>query len=161
MACLLTIAIPTYNRGTLIERQLKSIFSFLPNQGEEIEILVCDNASTDNTESIVDKFQATNRNLTYFRQESNTGFDGNVYACYEKAQGTFVWFLSDDDQLAPDAIKIVLDQIKLRNDASVVTFSFLNPNQSNPEFQNINSHRSFDSITAVEDFFKVIMRRNL
>lgn len=157
MAYFLTIAIPTYNRGMFIERQLKSIFSCLPNHGAEIEILVCDNASSDNTESVVDKYKATNQNLTYFRQESNIGLDGNVYTCYEKAQGAFVWFLSDDDQLVPGAIQIVLDQIKIRNDASVVAFSFVNQNEPISEFHSIKCNHSFDSLAAVKDFFKVIM----
>jgi glycosyltransferase involved in cell wall biosynthesis len=157
MAYFLTIAIPTYNRGVFIERQLKSIFSCLSNHGAEIEVLVCDNASSDNTQCVVDKYKATNQNLTYFRQESNIGLDGNIYTCYERAQGAFVWFLSDDDQLMPSAIETVFDQLKSRNDASVTLFSFVNPNETIPESHGIKCHHSFSSQAAVEDFFKVIM----
>ena len=51
---ILTIAIPTYNRAIFLERSLKSIISqACPN----IEIIVSDNASTDNTAKIVENIE--------------------------------------------------------------------------------------------------------
>ena len=89
---LISIIIPTYNQGEFLERCLKSISS---QTYKNFEIIVIDNASTDNTKSIVDKFNylplkyLVNKNKGMIAQSRNLGI--------QKARGDIIAFLDSDD----------------------------------------------------------------
>lgn len=134
---ILTIAIPTYNRATFLSRLLDSIFS---QYSDEVEVLVSDNASTDNTDEIIKKYQE----LKYIKNSENIGSDANFLQCYEKARGKFVWLVGSDDILLDNTLDYLVEFLK-NNDVSHV---FLNhcffkndepPNEYN-KFLNINSN---------------------
>ena len=100
MTPLLSVCVLTYNRsGTLRE----TLDSLLPQAAEcpEIEVLVSDNASADDTESVMRDYCARHPGLRYSRNATNVGFDGNVIACIEYAAGVYVAFFSDDDIAPP------------------------------------------------------------
>jgi len=54
---LLTIAIPTYNRADLLDKQLTWLSQAIKGFETECEILVSDNCSTDHTQSIINKWR--------------------------------------------------------------------------------------------------------
>lgn len=108
---LLTIAIPTYNRLEKLKVSLKKVLDYTEGH-DEIEIFVSDNASTDGTKEYVANIQKENRNLNYYRNETNLGFDGNFLNCFRKARGKYLWILSDDDWLMENAVKTVLHVIE-------------------------------------------------
>ncbi len=111
MSPLLTIAIPTYNRSKYLERLLTS----LAEQGEfksEIEIIVSDNASPDETSEVVDRFKSNGLTIRYLRNESNIGPDANFLQCYEAANGKYVWIFGDDDFIKPGGIATVLSHLR-------------------------------------------------
>ena len=116
----LTIAIPTYNRAAYLENQLCEILRQL-KEYDDIEILISDNCSTDQTESVVRNHKQSF--INYYKQSQNLGLDVNVLSCYEKAKGKYIWFLSDDDTIFDDAISRVYNFISV-HDFSVLTFSF-------------------------------------
>ena len=97
---LLSICIPTYNRAAALKEALSSI---LPQVAErvDVEIVICDNASTDATPDDCRELAATQPRVRYFRSESNVGMDGNVKACFEQARGMYVSLFSDDDVATP------------------------------------------------------------
>ena len=71
---LLTIAIPTYNRGTLLKDALRTAIPQVRAFKDEVSIFVSDNASDDNTQTIVAEFLQDNRDiLTYHRHKKNIG----------------------------------------------------------------------------------------
>lgn len=107
MNFLLTIAMPTYNRLEKLKIALKKVLDETKGH-EEIEIFVSDNASTDGTKEYVENIQKENRNLKYYRNTINLGMEGNFLNCFRKAQGKYLWILSDDDCLMENAVKIVL-----------------------------------------------------
>lgn len=128
----LSIVIPSYNRASKLVRLLKNIEVNLQesNLSDQIQVLVSDNASTDDTELQVTTFKTDRFRLDYFRQDKNIGFDGNVRFLYEAAKTNYVWFFSDDDILLPGAIATVLDGIKATQ-PDVLLFSFIQPPGSN------------------------------
>ena len=77
----------------------------------EVEIIISDNASTDNTYEIVKNANKC-KNFSYYKNEHNLGMDGNFYACYRYAKGRFLWVFSDDDLLRPNSLSLVLDLLK-------------------------------------------------
>ena len=66
MECEVSILIPTFNRGHLIERAIKSSI----NQSYKCEIIVCDHGSTDNTRKICEKYF---NQITYINRGKDYG----------------------------------------------------------------------------------------
>ncbi|MCX7705665.1 MAG: glycosyltransferase [bacterium] len=116
---LLSIGIPTYNGADHIREALDSVIAQMDDIENEIEIVVSDNASTDETPEIIRQYAQRYSFVRYFRNNENVGFDGNVNLVFERAKGQFVWILSDDDTLRKGALKMVLTRLKEYNDASV------------------------------------------
>lgn len=110
----LTIAIPTFNRCEYLAEQLDRLISQIGKRND-IEILVCDNASQDRTREIVINRENEIQNLRYFCQERNMGLDKNVYTAYEMSRGLYVWFLTDDDYVTADAISLLENVLKENN----------------------------------------------
>jgi len=94
---LVTICIPTYNRAGMIG---KAIESALSQSYKNIEIIVVDNASTDNTASVVASY--SDDRLRYVRNDRNLGLFGNCNRCIELASGTYLHILHSDDFIDPD-----------------------------------------------------------
>lgn len=96
---LVTVAIPTYNRVELLRQSLASALAqTYPN----LEILVSDNGSTDETEPYM--HQISDPRVRYIRQPKNLGMVGNWNACLEQTEGEYFLLLSDDDLLEPTGI---------------------------------------------------------
>lgn len=91
---LVTIAIPTFNRASWLR---DCILSALSQTYQNTEILVSDNASTDDTEEVLRRF--TDRRLRVVKQKSNIGRLPNWNACLAEARGEYVVFVSDDDRI--------------------------------------------------------------
>ncbi len=105
----LSICIATLNRATFIGETLESIIS---QATHEVEIVVVDGASIDNTELVLKRYQQQFPRLRYFRQDVNHGVDRDYNRAVELAQGEYCWFMSDDDVLKPEAIRTVLNQLE-------------------------------------------------
>ena len=107
---LLTIAIPTYNRAGYLGTLLSVLFDQVAGE-RRIELIVSDNASTDKTPEVVHKFLADGLPIRYIRNEINSGADGNILQCFEKARGKYVWICGDDDVILPGGVQLVLERI--------------------------------------------------
>jgi abequosyltransferase len=108
MTIRLSICIPTYNRAAFIGEALDSV---IRQATEEVEIIVSDNASTDDTEGVVRAYQTQFSRLTYYRSPENRGADQNYLKVVELAQGEFCWLLGSDDALSHDAIAILMPML--------------------------------------------------
>ena len=129
----LTIAIPTYNRAKQLDRQLNWAVNAIADRWDEIELLVSDNASPDETPQVCQKWQAqTNGRMRIFRQSKNIGITRNCLFCIQEARGDFVWTVSDDDVVLEGTLGWVLS--KISNDADdQLAFIHLNGSISSPE----------------------------
>ena len=94
---LVSICIPTYNRANYIT---KAIDSALGQTYKNIEVIVVDNASTDNTEEIVSRY--TDPRLKYVRNTENLGQFGNLNRCIELYSGDFLHILHSDEYIERD-----------------------------------------------------------
>jgi len=99
----LTIAIPTVNRAELLGRAIESA---LAQSSPDIEIIVSDNGSTDDTPAIIARYSG--RGLRTFRHPSTMSAGKHGQFLIEQAKGEFFLGLSDDDFLEPDFASEVL-----------------------------------------------------
>jgi glycosyltransferase involved in cell wall biosynthesis len=95
-----TVGIPTRNRSGYLMRAIESV---LAQTYPEIEIVVSDNASDDDTWERLQEISDTR--VRAIRQANNIGMVGNFNACLEAATGELFLMLSDDDLLEPTAIE--------------------------------------------------------
>lgn len=95
---LLTIAIPTWNRARYLEIALSQLTREKHNL-TEVEILVSDNASTDDTSDVVSQAVATGLAIRYLRNEKNIGSDRNIAQAFNESSGQYVVIMGDDDVL--------------------------------------------------------------
>lgn len=105
----LSICIPTYNRAAFIGETLESIIT---QATADVEIVVSDNASTDNTENIVRSYSAKFQNLIYIRQVENLGADANYMNVVANASGQYCWLLGSDDTMREGALLKILTALK-------------------------------------------------
>lgn len=105
----ISICIPTRNRCRFIGEALESVIS---QATDDIEIIVVDGASTDNTAEVVQRYQQKFEHLVYYRGEKNMGVDRDIAKTIELSRGEYCWLLSDDDLLKPCALKRILKEIE-------------------------------------------------
>ena len=85
---------------------------------EAIEIIVCDNASTDDTEAVVTRALGGDPRVRYVRHATNLGAVANFRAGLDLATGEYFMWLADDDWLDPDYVDCCMHT--LRHDPTAV-----------------------------------------
>jgi len=106
---LFSIAIPTYNRSAFLDLCLSQILKQFPGNESYLELIVSDNASSDNTEEIVQKYISSGLPITYIKNKENTGADNNIAQAFLLATAKYVLVLADDDVLVDGSLKTILD----------------------------------------------------
>src|SRR5205807_9766350 len=94
---LITVAICTRNRAASLQ---KAVDSVLPQLSEDIELLIVDNASTDNTPEVAMHLAAANRQVTVCL-EDEVGLSAARNKALLQARGQYVLFLDDDAVAEP------------------------------------------------------------
>jgi Glycosyl transferase family 2 len=113
----LSICIATYNRATFIGETLDSI---VPQLSKEVELVVVDGASTDETESIVERIASLCSFVRYVRLREKGGVDRDFCKAVELARGEYCWLFADDDLIGPGAIARVLSELRAGYDLVIV-----------------------------------------
>ncbi len=106
----ISIIIPTYNRSQLIVRAVKSV---LNQTYQDFELIVVDDASTDNTEEVVNSFD--DERIRYIRHEENKGEAAARNTGIKAARGDYIAYQDSDDEWFPEKLA---RQIELLEHAS-------------------------------------------
>lgn len=102
----ISVLTPTYNRANLLENLYNSLVTNA-NYGMEIEWLIMDDGSTDNTEKVVGSFIEQNKiNIKYFKQE-NQGKMVAINNLVGQATGDLIVDCDSDDYFTKDAFEII------------------------------------------------------
>ncbi len=96
----ISICIPTYNRANLLPYAVNSV---LNQTYTDFELLICDDASSDNTSEVV--AQWNDARLRYIRHPENIKRSRNMRSGFEAAQGEYFIKFDDDDALTPTFLK--------------------------------------------------------
>jgi glycosyltransferase involved in cell wall biosynthesis len=102
MGSRVSVCIPTYNHGRFIGAAIESV---LAQTFAEFDLLVVDNASTDDTAEIVAGYVAADRRVSYVRNPENLGMVGNWNRCLELARRPLVKIVCSDDLLEPECLE--------------------------------------------------------
>jgi glycosyltransferase involved in cell wall biosynthesis len=120
MKALLTILIPTFNRE---DRLRKTLPYFLKEKSENIEFLVCDNGSTDGTESYIKKVQKKEKRLNYVKNHTNIGMNRNIFRGFLEAKTNWISIFSDDDYIEKGFLSELEDCIEQNPNCGLVISS--------------------------------------
>ncbi len=143
---LLSICIPTYNRAYYLEDALINITSnhaFNSN----VEIIISDNASTDNTQEIGEKYSQLYKNISYYRNSENIR-DKNFILALKRSTGKYARLFNDTLRLQKGALEEMLNIIQKSSEDTPLFFyeniSFF----KNKHIQTIDGVESFLSNTS-------------
>lgn len=127
---LLSICITTYNRAEWLSVNLRNLARILPLPDNDIEIVVCDNTSTDHTPEVVQPYLQRS-DFKYYRNPENVGMLGNLKVTAHHAQGQYIWVLGDDDLVKPQSITKILQVIKEHPDLGLIYLNYAYTRESN------------------------------
>jgi len=111
-----TITLLTYNRSKLLEHAIKGC---LAQSFQDFELLIIDNASSDNTAQVVGKFDDSR--IRYIRNSSNLGSIKSSYVAYAQAKGYYLLIVHDDDIMKPDMVRRQVEILDAHPDVVMVS----------------------------------------
>lgn len=106
---LVSVCLPTFNRAASLRRALESL---LACSYHNIEIIVSDNASGDDTANLVREFSGRDARVKYFRHEQNLGPTKNFEFARAQASGKYFLWHADDDYLDRDYIRQCVSELE-------------------------------------------------
>lgn len=122
---LLSIGIPVHNGERAIRRTLYSIIAQVPKQDYgDLEIVISDNASSDETRKIPAEYTQRFLGITLICNQENLGFDRNVDTVVERARGKYVWLLGCGEIVEQDATRRIRS-VLIGSDFSNLLYNFL------------------------------------
>ena len=111
---LITVSVPTYNRSALLAETITSI---LNQTYGDFQLLICDNASTDDTRQVVEAFR--DPRIVYHRHERNLGMNLNWRFALTHPQSRYVAMTSDDDLYLPNHLAAAVELLERDSQATV------------------------------------------
>ena len=145
----LSIIIPVYNT----EKHLKKCFDSIINQNNsEIEVVVVNDGSTDNSEVIIKEYISKYKDVFTYYKKDNTGVSDTRNFGVEKASGKYIMFLDSDDYID----KKLYDNIKKYIDEDIELIKYkMQRVDENDKILEIVPGATFDKITGEEGFNKL------
>lgn len=149
---LITIAVPTWNRASILDYALSLLLTQIQIHKDKIEIIISDNNSDDNTNEIIKKHFLLNKdlNIIHNTQEKNTGYYGNFKICRHLSKGKYFWLLSDNDFIANGLIDYIIKIIEEED----TSFIFLKDWKQGNKIDNkvVFRKKTYPLLQAVEKF---------
>ncbi|MBE9069779.1 glycosyltransferase family 2 protein [Leptolyngbya cf. ectocarpi LEGE 11479] len=122
----LAIAVPTYNRSQLLDKQLNHLFAIVEAFGSDCEIFISNNCSTDDTAQVIEKWSEKFAPIDFrtFHQSENIGAIRNIATCIRSVTAKHIWVLSDDDTVLEGALPYVMGALNKLPDIGLITLNF-------------------------------------
>lgn len=121
---LLSIALPTYNRADFLDSSLAAHLPILKHHN--IQIFISDNASTDETFNVVEKWRAEYPLLHYSCNPENLGADLNFQTALSRSDTAYTWLLGDTSQIHADGLDQVLRLLDQNSTYDAVLVNLVN-----------------------------------
>jgi abequosyltransferase len=104
---LISICIPTYNRGSVLKATLASLIAQVRHHS--VPIYISDNCSTDNTDMVVKELARDYEYIFYHKNAENIGLDRNFESVLRMSESRYAWLLGDDDGIRGGSLAQVLE----------------------------------------------------
>lgn len=156
---LLSICTPTYNRAGLLYNNLDILLPQVAKYKDKISIHISDNASTDNTETIIHDLSIKyNVSIDYYKQSENVGLERNYAHVTSMSDGKYTYVLCDDDLLAPNFIQTIMGYIDTDEEFGLVHFNWMHCDENYNCFERIIQNRKFtnDIYMPVDTFWQTV-----
>lgn len=111
-----SVLIPAYKSEGIIGDTIKSV---LAQTCKDLELIVYDDCSPDNTERAIKRFK--DKRIKYFRNKKNLGYSKNLEECRKKARGKYIYLMGNDDIISKTALEQTLNAFNMNKDVGVVT----------------------------------------
>ena len=111
-----SVLIANYNNGRYLQQAIDSVIA---QSYDNWEIVIVDDGSTDESETIYRKYNREDRVRVVYNG-TNKGCGYTKWRCVENARGTFCGFLDPDDALLPNALEVMVGQHQRHPEASVI-----------------------------------------
>ena len=134
---MLSLAIPTYNRANLLDFIIKSHIKIC--EKHDIQILISDNASTDNTQEIINKWKKQTTLIKSVRNDSTVLADQNVEIVLSLSNTRHTWLLGDSYFLSESLVDLVIDKMKSNRKIDLFIVN-LEGMLSSPKSKNYTDH---------------------
>ena len=146
----ISVIIPVYNAeneiATAIDSVINQTFGF-----DNIELIIVDDASTDNTKEVVKDYQKTYDNIHLIELAQNSGFPGKPRSIgLENATSEYIIFLDSDDAYQKEAFETYFNTIEHENADMVISSHFLNLDGDMIKAKIISSEEEIISINPME-----------
>jgi glycosyltransferase involved in cell wall biosynthesis len=125
----LSIVLPTYNRAIYLDHSLGIHLPILEKYA--IKLYIFDNASTDNTCEVVEKWRHDYPLIEYHRNDKNYGPDDNFQKALSCPGTKYIWLLGDTYCIPEEGIVYLLEAIEGGGEYSVIVFNLANIIQMN------------------------------
>lgn len=145
-----SICIPTFNRSGMVERAIESALS---QTYHDLEVIVVDNASDDNTEDVVASY--ADPRLKFFKNPKNLGLFGNFNRCIELSRGDLIHILHSDDYIDPHFTKTC---VRFFKEHPNVSLTFTSAEMHTPSQTRAIRYADRDIVMPAPGGFRKILR---
>ncbi len=164
-----SVGLPTYNRAFTLEQTINTV---LKQDYANIELVISDNASTDQTQAICEEFSYKDKRVKYLRQKRNRGLTANYEEVLNNSSGEFFMWIADDDWIDSSYISECLKALLKEKDLSLVAGKVIYYRQDNSVYegrkinhlQNSGLSRLLDYYLKLRDngsFYGVMRKKDL
>ena len=120
----ITLVIPVYNTEKTLKRCIDSCINAFRDYWNQIEIIIINDGSPGDTQSIVDEYLSRYSNIRYFFQ-SNKGLSGARNKGVALSTGEYIWCIDSDDTITEACAACILKSLGTKADVYSVNYSFV------------------------------------
>ncbi|MDC1068229.1 glycosyltransferase family 2 protein [Candidatus Kapabacteria bacterium] len=129
----ISVITPSYNQGNFISETIESV---LNQNWDNLEYIIMDGGSTDNTLEIIKKYDKDNPNKIIWKSEKDRGQSHAINKGFELATGDIVCWLNSDDYFPKDTLKKVAAKFEDNPNSKWLTGDYIIIDANGNEIQN-------------------------
>ena len=111
---LVSIALPVYNGEKWLEQAIRTL---IKQSYENLEIIIADDCSSDNSQKICEKFASRYSQITFIKNETNLGAQGNFRKILHLCSGKYITYACQDDYWDENFISYLVEKLESNNSA--------------------------------------------
>jgi glycosyltransferase involved in cell wall biosynthesis len=152
----LSVGMPVYNGERFIAQAIESILS---QTFRDLELVICDNASTDSTEQICREYAGRDQRVRYYRNPQNYGASRNYNLVVELAKGDYLKWQAHDDYCDPTFLEKCFAVVHDDPRVALCYSQFVRVDEQGREL-GVKSSRVVGNAEPYERFRSLIYRRD-